>query len=133
MKKKFLLFSLIGLVALSGCKNGGTDVTTDKEAALQRAMKPYVENTVVATYSRMADEGMKLLDKCQQILKAQEAGQDYADLMKDAGTDWRAMRKYWEKSEAGRYGAADGDKIEPQIDSWPREYNAMQALPNGYS
>ena len=104
MKKKFLLFSLIGLVALSGCKNGGTDVTTDKEAALQRAMKPYVENTVVATYSRMADEGMKLLDKCQQILAKQEAGQDYADLMKAAGTDWRAMRKYWEQSEAFLYG-----------------------------
>ena len=130
MKKKFLLFSLIGLVALSGCKNGGTDVTTDKEAALQRAMKPYVENTVVATYSRMADEGMKLLDKCQQILAKQEAWQDYADLMKAAGTDWRAMRKYWEQSEAFLYGPAAGHNIDPHIDSWPLDFNAMKALLN---
>ena len=33
MKKKFLLFSLVGLVALSGCQNGDTEGTTDKEAA----------------------------------------------------------------------------------------------------
>ena len=29
MKKKFLLFSLVGLVALSGCQHGDTEVTTD--------------------------------------------------------------------------------------------------------
>ena len=130
MKKKFLLFSLIGLVALSGCKKGDTEVTTDKEAALQRAMKPYVENTVIATYSAMADEGLKLLDKCQQILKAQEAGTDYSDLMKAAGTDWRAMRKYWEQSEAFLYGPAAGHNIDPHIDSWPLDFNAMKALLN---
>jgi len=130
MKKKFLLFSLIGLVALSGCKKGDPEVTTDKEAALQRAMKPYVENTVVATYSRMADEGLKLLDKCQQILKAQEAGTDYSDLMNAAGTDWRAMRKYWEQSEAFLYGPAAGHNIDPHIDSWPLDFNAMKALLN---
>ncbi|MBQ6977548.1 MAG: hypothetical protein IJQ18_02815 [Paludibacteraceae bacterium] len=130
MKKKFLLFSLIGLVALSGCKKGDTEVSTDKEAALQRAMKPYVENTVIATYSSMADEGLKLLDKCQQILKAQEAGTDYSDLMKAAGTDWRAMRKYWEQSEAFLYGPAAGHNIDPHIDSWPLDFNAMKALLN---
>lgn len=130
MKKKFLLFSLVGLVALSGCQHGDTEVTTDKEAALQRAMKPYVENTVIATYSSMADEGLKLLDKCQQILKAQEAGTDYSDLMKAAGTDWRAMRKYWEQSEAFLYGPAAGHNIDPHIDSWPLDFNAMKALLN---
>ena len=130
MKKKFLLFSLIGLLALSGCENGDTEVTTDKEAALQRAMKPYVENTVIATYSSMADEGLNLLDKCRQILKAQEAGTDYSDLMKAAGTDWRAMRKYWEPSEAFLYGPAAGHNIDPHIDSWPLDFNAMKALLN---
>lgn len=52
MKKKFLLFSLIGLVALSGCKKGDTEVTTDKEAALQRAMKPYVEPRILPWRTR---------------------------------------------------------------------------------
>lgn len=129
MKKKFLLFSLIGLVALSGCKKGDTEVTTDKEAALQRAMKPYVENTVIATYSSMADEGLVLLDKCQQIFDAvQNERTDYGQTIEEACVAWRAMRKHWEQSEAFLYGPAAAHNIDPHIDSWPLDFNQMNAL-----
>ena len=129
--KKFLKLALcaacvFGMVACNGGQK--TDVQSDKEAALQRAMKPYVENTVVATYSAMADAGMVLLDKCEQILKANEAGTDYSALMAEAGTAWRAMRKYWEQSEAFLYGPAATQSIDPHIDSWPLDFNAMNAL-----
>ena len=65
------------VMVMVACKGGGTDVTSDKEAALQRVAAPYVNNTVVATYRAMADEGVTLLGQCEQILAAQEAGQDY--------------------------------------------------------
>ena len=129
--KKILKLALcaacvVGMVACNGEQK--TDVKSDKEAALQRAMKPYVENTVIATYSKMADEGLVLLDKCEQILKANEAGTDYSTLMVEAGTAWRAMRKYWEQSEAFLYGPAATQSIDPHIDSWPLDFNAMNAL-----
>ena len=129
--KKILKLALcaacvFSMVACNGEQNA--DVQSDKEAALQRAMKPYVENTVVATYSAMADEGLVLLDKCEQILKANEAGTDYSTLMEEAGTAWRAMRKYWEQSEAFLYGPAATQSIDPHIDSWPLDFNAMNAL-----
>ena len=129
--KKILRLALcaacvFGMVACNGGQK--TDVQSDKEAALQRAMKPYVENTVVATYSAMADAGLVLLDKCEQILKANEAGTDYSALMAEAGTAWRAMRKYWEQSEAFLYGPAATQSIDPHIDSWPLDFNAMNAL-----
>ncbi|MBQ7531217.1 MAG: hypothetical protein IJT12_05875 [Paludibacteraceae bacterium] len=129
MKKKFILFAAcaLGLVA---CGGGGTQVTSDKEEALQRAATPYVQNTVIATYSKMADEGLVLLDKCTQILAAQEAGSDYSGLMAEAGTAWRAMRKSWEQSEAFLYGPAAAHNIDPHIDSWPLDFNAMNALLN---
>lgn len=130
MKKifKFALFTAcaISLAACNGKTN--TDVTSDKEAALQRAMTPYVENTVVATYGAMASEGLVLLDKCEKILAANEAGTDYSALMAEAGTAWRAMRKYWEQSEAFLYGPAATQSIDPHIDSWPLDFNAMNAL-----
>lgn len=129
--KKILKLALCAACVFSmvAC-NGGqkTDVKSDKEAALQRAMKPYVENTVVATYGAMADEGLVLLDKCEQILKANEAGTDYSALMAEAGAAWRAMRKYWEQSEAFLYGPAATQSIDPHIDSWPLDFNAMNAL-----
>ena len=129
--KKILKLALcaacvFSMVACNGEQH--TDVQSDKEAALQRAMTPYVENTVIATYSAMADEGLVLLDKCEQILKANEAGTDYSALMAEAGTAWRAMRKYWEQSEAFLYGPAATQSIDPHIDSWPLDFNAMNAL-----
>ena len=116
---------VMGMVA---CKGGGKDVTSDKEAALQRVAAPYVNNTVVATYRAMADAGVTLLGQCEQILAAQEAGQDYAALIKEADVSWRLMRKHWEQSEAFLYGPAAAHNIDPHLDSWPLDFNAMNAL-----
>lgn len=131
MKKKFLLFGVLGLISVLGisCKKGGdTDVTSDKEAALQQAVTPYVNNTVIATYRAMADAGMTLLEQTNAILDKVEKSEDYTTLMRDAGTSWRTMRKYWEQSEAFLYGPAAAHNIDPHIDSWPLDFNAMNAL-----
>lgn len=127
--KKYLLFAACAL-ALVACKKSETTVSTDKEEALQRAMTPYVENTVIATYSRMADEGINLRDHCDDILTCVEGGYDYSEAMKAAGEAWRAMRKYWEQSEAFLYGPAANHTIDPHIDSWPLDFNAMNSLLN---
>ena len=115
-------------MGMAACQGKGTDVQSDKEAALQRAAAPYVNNTVVATYRSMSDAGLTLLGQCEAILAAQEAGQDYAALIKDADASWRLMRKYWEQSEAFLYGPASAHNIDPHIDSWPLDFNAMNAL-----
>ena len=116
------------VMGMMACNNGGTNVQSDKEAALQRAAAPYVNNTVVTTYRAMADAGITLLGQCEAILAAQEAGQDYAALIKDADASWRLMRKLWEQSEAFLYGPAAAHTIDPHIDSWPLDFNAMNAL-----
>jgi len=127
MKAKYLLFAACALCFVA-CEGGKTDVTSDKEAALQQAVTPYVNNTVIATYSAMADAGLTLLEQCEQILAKVETGEDYSKLMEDAGTSWRAMRKHWEQSEAFLYGPASAHNIDPHIDSWPLDFNAMNAL-----
>ena len=125
--RKYLLFAACAL-GLAACENGGGGVTSDKEAALQQAVTPYVNNTVIATYSAMADAGIVLLQQTEQILAKVEAGEEYSKLMADAGTSWRLMRKYWEQSEAFLYGPASAHNIDPHIDSWPLDFNAMNAL-----
>lgn len=130
MKKLFNgMLGVICAVALVGCGEHG-QVSSDKEEALQKVMKPYVENTVIATYSAMASEGLTLLDECEKIQDAVEKGNDYTDLMKQAGETWRRMRKHWEQSEAFLFGPAAKHNIDPHIDSWPLDYNAMNALLN---
>ena len=130
MKKKFLLFGVLGLIGVlgTGCKVGETEVISDKEAALQQAVTPYVNNTVIATYKAMADAGMTLLEQTEAILDKVEKAEDYTTLMRDAGASWRAMRKHWEQSEAFLFGPAASHNIDPHIDSWPLDFNAMNAL-----
>lgn len=126
MKKSILLVACA--LAMVACGGGGGDVTSDKETALQQAVTPYVNNTVIATYSAMADAGMTLLEQTEQILDKVTKGEDYSKLMEDAGTSWRLMRKHWEQSEAFLYGPAASHNIDPHIDSWPLDFNAMNAL-----
>ena len=129
MKKKFLLFGVLGLIGVLGTScESNTEVISDKEAALQQAVTPYVNNTVIATYKAMADAGMTLLEQTEAILDKVEKEEDYTTLMRDAGTSWRAMRKHWEQSEAFLYGPAASHNIDPHIDSWPLDFNAMNAL-----
>ena len=134
MKKGFK-FALCAacVISMAACTGGSTEVTSEKEEALERAMTPYVNNTVIATYRGMADEGLLLLGQCEQILAAQEAEQDYAALMTQAQTSWRAMRKYWEQSEAFLFGPVVAHDIDPHIDSWPLDFNAMNSLLNNAS
>ena len=130
MKKNFLLGTLgiLGILgSLVSCENK-TNVISDKEAALQQVAAPYVNHTVVATYKSMADAGMTLLEQTTAILDKVEKGEDYASLMVDADASWRLMRKYWEQSEAFLYGPASAHNIDPHIDSWPLDFNAMNAL-----
>jgi uncharacterized iron-regulated protein len=78
----------------------------------------------------MADAGMELLANTQAILDKVEKGEDYTNLMVTADANWRQMRKYWEQSEAFLYGPASAHNIDPHIDSWPLDFNQMNALLN---
>jgi uncharacterized iron-regulated protein len=130
MKKNYLL-GLLGILGLLvSCQNGGTDVISDKEAALQKVAAPYVNNTVIATYRQMADAGLVLLDQCEQILDKVTQDEDYTQLMQDADASWRLMRKHWEQSEAFLFGPAASHNIDPHIDSWPLDFNEMNDLLN---
>ena len=130
MKKNFLLVAL-AVMGLTACEQkGSTPVTSDKEAALQKVVTPYVKNTVVATYSAMADAGLELLEQTGAILDKVEKGEDYAALISQADASWRKMRKHWEQSEAFLFGPASSHSIDPHIDSWPLDFNAMNALLN---
>ena len=130
MKKIFkLALCAACVIGMMACEKK-TNISSDKEEALAKAVTPYVENTVIATYSKMADQGLVLLEKCEGILAAVEAEDDYTELMKQADAAWRAMRKYWEQSEAFLYGPAATYSIDPHIDSWPLDFNAMNSLLN---
>lgn len=128
MRKFPFLLMALAIVATTSCNKSDEGVTSDKEAVFKQAVTPYVNNTVIATYRAMADAGITLLGQTEQILDKVTKGEECSQLMKDAGTSWRLMRKHWEQSEAFLYGPAAAHNIDPHIDSWPLDFNAMNAL-----
>ena len=139
MKKyfKFAMYFLAGALmstSMVACSDDDDEPSTEeqtpseKEVALKKALIPYVDNTVVPTYKGMADHAVALSKQCDAMYEAFEAGKLTSDLVAKAGEEWKLSRKYWEQSEAFLFGAAGDYNIDPHIDSWPLDKNAMDDL-----
>lgn len=129
----YLAFSVMLSVGMSACSDdddttGAESEVDSKEVAFENAINPYVDNTIIPTYKGMADNAIKMADACNAIADAFEAGNLTTNLVKSAGEHWNQCRDYWEKSEAFLYGAAADYNIDPHIDSWPLDKNAMDQL-----
>lgn len=136
MKTKRILFKTMVIMAitsslLSCSNNDEPDLSNEpsaKEQALQAAILPYINNTVIPTYRGMADNAILMSEACNEMLEAFENGILSSDMVKKAGNYWNYSRDYWEKSEAFLFGAAADYNIDPHIDSWPLDKNAMDQL-----
>ena len=118
--------------SLLSCSNNDEPKTEEhgsvKEQVLQAAMLSYINYTVVPTYHGMADNAILMAEACNEMLEAYENDALTSDMVKKAGNYWNLTRDYWEKSEAFLFGAAADYNIDPHIDSWPLDKNAMDQL-----
>lgn len=121
---------MIGFTACSDDddNNGPSNELSQKEKTFKAAIVPYVDNTIVPTYKGMADNAILMSDACNAIAEAFDNGTLTSEHVKAAGNYWNLCRDYWEKSEAFLYGAAADYNIDPHIDSWPLDKNAMEEL-----
>lgn len=120
---------LFGTVACSDDDNSNAgNELSQKERTFKAAIVPYVDNTIVSTYKGMADNAILLSEACNAIAEAAENGTLDSEHIKVAGEYWNLCRDYWEKSEAFLFGAAADYNIDPHIDSWPLDKNAMEEL-----
>lgn len=132
---KFPLYLLCGAMMATGvvaCSDDDDNLVeaplSKKELMFKEAMTPYVNNTVIPTYKGMADNAILMAEECANMLEAFENGTLTSEMVKKAGKYWNESRAYWEKSEAFLYGAAADYNIDPHIDSWPLDKNAMDDL-----
>ena len=102
--------------------NGGNSVGAP---VMQAIVDNYVDNIVEPTYSKLATNAQTLYDACQNLYAKRKAGSlTQADI--DAACEaFKAARKYWEQSESFLYGAAEDNKIDPHIDSWPLDHKQL--------
>ena len=124
--------SAIMATSVTSCDDNNGENTGDlsaKEQTLKDAVTPYVNNTVIPTYKSMADAAIKLMNACNEAKDKFDSDKDGAQAkIAEAGDYWKESRKYWELSEAFLFGAAADYNIDPHIDSWPLDKEALEQL-----
>jgi predicted lipoprotein len=117
----------IGLTSCSDSDEPGGD-TTARETTFQNAANAFVTNTVRPTYKGMADAAIALYNDCVTISEHHAAGTLTTADITTAANDWKESRRQWELSEAFLFGPAGDYNIDPHIDSWPLDKDAMDRL-----
>lgn len=54
-----------------------------------------------------------------------------ADNLTACRNNWKAMRTTWEQTEAWLFGPVAENQIDPRIDTWPVDFNALNDIING--
>lgn len=124
-KKSFFFISSFILAAaltfLSCSKNISADVDMNQLKA--DILKNTADNVCLASYQNM-------VDKSQQLLSA-------VNTLNTSTTDpnlntcrdtWKDIRVTWEQSEAWLFGPVSTDNIDPRIDTWPVDFNALDSI-----
>ena len=130
---KFLMMSAAVCVLSAGftsCSSDDDDsIDSDKlsetEQAIEALTATYVEDVVYSTYTNLANASEQLynqLDEAKDKYRAGSLTQTDIDAICSKFLDARA---YWEASEAFLYGPATTFGIDPHIDTWPLDLDAL--------
>ena len=92
-----------------------SNLTTEQETYLRNVLTSLVDNVIVPTYTKLADD-VEDLEKTLNGLTVKTITQAQID---KACADFKQARLNWEQSEAFLMGAASDFDIDPTIDSWP--------------
>ena len=126
MKKGILFLSLITLINITSCSdNEGTTAEVDPNATLYTQVLTSVSTTVITeTYNSLYTNAGILESAVVNLTIGDETA---LQAVKEA---WQNTRAPWEKSEGFLYGPVDTDGIDPAIDSWPVDVNAINNILN---
>ncbi len=122
---KTLTAVAIGALLVACEKTNSTENgITKNQQKMAAAVENYVPNVVYSTYKALADETENLYQALNSASQKGVKALTQGDLDKICTTFLNA-RKYWEQSEAFLYGPATTFGIDPHIDTWPLDVEAL--------
>ena len=125
------VMALLGTVILGGCqKEPSKEGLTDNQKQMKAAVEQYVPNVVYSTYKALADETQGLYELLAAASKKGVNSITDNDINAIC-SKFLAARTYWEQSEAFLYGPATTFGIDPHIDTWPLDAEALAVALKG--
>ncbi len=119
---KFRLTAMLFLAAaagFSGCSKDD-DTPVDTETLKKDILVNVSTNVITASYTDMHNKATALAN----AVAALESTTNDANLAA-AQKAWKDMRVVWEQTEAWLYGPVSSEDIDPRIDTWPVDFNAL--------
>lgn len=135
--KKFFKIAMMFVAActlstgLVACGDDDDDNTTDPNAlnetelSIQQVTKQYLENVVFTTYTNLANATDDLYEQLDDAKAKFRAGTLTQGDIDQICAKFLEARTYWEASEAFLYGPAPTFGIDPHIDTWPLDLDAL--------
>jgi putative iron-regulated protein len=124
LTKAFIVALPLTLLSLSCSKKSNSDTSDTVET--RKAILLNISTTVCTqSYEDMYAKAQEL----QTAVTALNTATTDANLA-TARTKWKAMRTTWEQSEAWLFGPVDANAIDPRIDTWPVDFNALETILN---
>ena len=125
MNKKLILGMAVAAIALTACddeKKGENSVTLDND--IKAAVEQYVPGVIYSTYNDLAKESEELYELLASAADKGVNALSQAEINAICSKFLQA-RQSWEESEAFLYGAATDFGIDPHIDTWPLDVEAL--------
>lgn len=135
--KKFFKIAMMFVAActlstgLVACGDDDDDNTTapntlnETELSIQQVTKQYLENVVFTTYTNLANATDDLYEQLDDAKAKFRAGTMTQGDIDQICAKFLEARTYWEASEAFLYGPATTFGIDPHIDTWPLDLDAL--------
>lgn len=97
--------------------------SVEDEAALQRIVENYVEQVVLPTYADLVIKNEQLYDAVSNLALSPSTS-----TFKAAANAWLEAREPWETSEAFLFGPVADLGLDPNMDSWPLDADAIKKV-----
>ena len=126
MKNKFLLSVAAVAFTLTACDKSNNEDSgiSQLESDIKSAVEQYVPQVIYATYADLAKESEELYELLADAADKGVNALQQSDIDAICAKFLQA-RQSWEESEAFLYGAATDFGIDPHIDTWPLDVEAL--------
>ncbi len=128
MKNNFFKMACVGFATLSfvACSDNDDSTGTDPQnATLQEVVSNTSNNVIIATYNDLNQKAIALTSVINQLATTPNAAN-----LQAAKEAWVAARAPWEQTEGFLYGPVDSEGIDPAMDTWPVDVEAMNNILN---
>jgi len=97
-----------------------TDASNFSESELQPVVENYVDAVVLPTYKELSEKNSALYDAVAKFVSSPSTAN-----MTACASAWMTARQPWETSEAFLFGPVDLLGLDPNMDSWPLDQDAI--------